>query len=244
MRIQKAKEYGMADVRERKQNDVLMVIPAYNEADSIEQVVDRIVTQYPELDYIVVTDGSTDGTDAITRRRGYHAIHLTKNLGLAGAFQVGMRYADEHAYRYAVQFDGDGQHKPEYIHAMWKKAEEGYDIVMGSRFIGPRGEAANIGGMRNIGSKLIRLSIRLKTGVTVTDPTCGLRMYNASIIRRFAHEDALVPEPNTIARLIREGAKVAEVPVTVADRQAGESYLKPMRAVKYMWRMLSSILFG
>ena len=122
---------------ERTRNsDVLLVIPAYNEADSIERVVDELIRDYPQLDYVVVTDGPTDGTDIICQRRGYNAVHLPKNLGLAGCFHNGMKYASEMGYRYAVQFDGDGQHRPEYIDAMYKKALEGYDIVMGSRFIG------------------------------------------------------------------------------------------------------------
>lgn len=222
-----------------RQSDVLLVIPAYNEADSIERVVDELTAEYPELDYVVVTDGSTDGTDEICRRRGYNAVNLPVNLGLTGCFHNGMIYAYNKGYKYAVQFDGDGQHRPEYIEAMRLKAEEGYDIVMGSRFIGLKN---SMGGMRNIGSKLIRAAIRLKTGAFVTDPTCGLRMYDRRIIKMFAKRDNLAPEPDTIAMLIKHGARVAEVPVKVAERQAGTSYLKPLKAVKYMKRIMISIM--
>ena len=222
-----------------KKSDVLLVIPAYNEADSIERVVDELIEKYPELDYVVVTDGSTDGTDVICRRRGYNALNLPINLGLTGCFHNGMIYAWEKGYKYAVQFDGDGQHRPEYIDAMRKKAEEGYDIVMGSRFIGLENK---MGGMRNIGSKLIRAAIRFKTGAVVTDPTCGLRMYDRRIIKMFAKLSYLSPEPDTIAALIKHGARVAEVPVKVAEREAGTSYLNPVNAAKYMKRMLSAIM--
>ncbi|MBQ9421592.1 MAG: glycosyltransferase family 2 protein [Lachnospiraceae bacterium] len=226
---------------ERTRNsEVLLVIPAYNEADSIERVVDELIRDYPQLDYVVVTDGPTDGTDIICQRRGYNAVHLPKNLGLAGCFHNGMRYASEMGYQYAVQFDGDGQHRPEYIDAMYKKAREGYDIVLGSRFIGLSNKMS---GMRSLGSHLIRCAIRWKTGVKVTDPTCGLRMYNKRIIDMFARRTDLAPEPDTISLLIMKGAKVAEVPVRVADRETGESYLNPVNAVKYMRRMLRSILF-
>ena len=220
-------------------SDVLLVIPAYNEADSIERVVDELTEKYPELDYVVVTDGSTDGTDVICRRRGYNALNLPINLGLTGCFHNGMIYAWEKGYKYAGQFDGDGQHRPEYIDAMRKKAEEGYDIVMGSRFIGLENK---MGGMRNIGSKLIRAAIRFKTGAVVTDPTCGLRMYDRRIIMMFAKLSYLSPEPVTIAALIKHGARVAEVPVKVAEREAGTSYLNPVNAAKYMKRMLSAIM--
>lgn len=108
---------------ERTRNsDVLLVIPAYNEADSIERVVDELIRDYPQLDYVVVTDGPTDGTDIICQRRGYNAVHLPKNLGLAGCFHNGMKYASEMGYRYAVQFDGDGQHRPEYRRDVQKGA--------------------------------------------------------------------------------------------------------------------------
>ena len=220
-------------------SEVLLVIPAYNEADSIERVVDELIEKYPELDYVVVTDGSTDGTDVICKNRGYNALNLPVNLGLTGCFHQGMLYAFKHDYRFAVQFDGDGQHRPEYIEDMRKKACEGYDIVMGSRFIGLKNR---MGGLRNLGSKLIRAAIRYKTGAVVTDPTCGLRMYDRRIIRMFARLEHLSPEPSTIAALIKHGARVAEVPVRVAEREAGSSYLNPVNAAKYMLRMLSAIM--
>ena len=97
-------------------------------------------------------------------------------------------------------------------------------------------------GMRNLGSKLIRAAIRFKTGASVTDPTCGLRMYDRRIIKMFARLNYLSPEPDTIAMLIKHGARVAEVPVKVAEREAGESYLNPVNAAKYMKRMLEAIL--
>ena len=225
----------------KAQSEVLLVIPAYNEAGNIERVVDELIRDYPQYDYVVVTDGPTDGTDLICARRGYNTVNLPQNMGLALCFHNGMKYADQMGYRFAVQFDGDGQHRPEYIAAMKEKAEEGYDIVMGSRFIGLEN---NMSFMRGIGSRLIRLAVRLKTGVRVTDPTCGLRMYDREIIALFAARTDLAPEPDTIARLIAGGARVAEVPVTVADREEGESYLRPVKAMRYMYRMLRAILFS
>ena len=114
-------------------NGVLVVIPAYNEAENIERVVDELITHYPELDYLVINDGSKDRTAEICRSRGYHLLDLPVNLGLAGCFQAGMKYACLKGYQYAIQFDGDGQHRPEYIESMRQKMDEGYDIVIGSR---------------------------------------------------------------------------------------------------------------
>ena len=101
-------------------NRVLVVIPAYNEEENIERVVDELIAGYPELDYLVINDGSKDRTAEICRSRGYHLLDLPVNLGLAGCFQAGMKYACRKGYRYAIQFDGDGQHRPEYIESSLK----------------------------------------------------------------------------------------------------------------------------
>ena len=110
---------------------VLIVIPAYNEQENIERVVDDLIQNYPQYDYLVVNDGSKDRTAAICREKGYHFLDLPVNLGLAGAFQAGMRYADRMDYDMAIQFDGDGQHDPQYIEAMAAKMEEeALDVVI------------------------------------------------------------------------------------------------------------------
>ncbi|MGI5947171.1 MAG: glycosyltransferase family 2 protein [Lachnospiraceae bacterium] len=218
--------------------DILLVIPSYNEEKNIEAVVDELIRDFPGLDYIVVNDGSTDNTAAICRKKGYHLLDLPVNLGLAGCFQAGMKYAYEKGYQYAIQFDGDGQHRPEYIQKMREKMDEGYDIVIGSRFI----DASKDFSMRMIGSRMIAAAIRMTTGIRVSDPTSGMRMFNRQMIQAFALRLNYGPEPDTVSFLIKQGAKVAEVPVKIAERLAGESYLKPVVAAKYMMRMLISIL--
>lgn len=217
---------------------VLVIIPAYNEEANIEMVVEELICKHPELDYVVINDGSTDGTERICRSRGYHLVNLPVNLGLAGCFQTGMKYAYEKGYSYAIQFDGDGQHRPEYIGGMRRKMEEGYDLVIGSRFV----DRKKGFGIRMIGSWVIEGAIRFTTGVRVADPTSGMRMFNQEMIREFALNLNYGPEPDTVSYLLKQGAKVAEVPVVIADRAGGESYLKPAVAVRYMCRMLISIL--
>ena len=207
--------------------DILLVIPSYNEEKNIQTVVGELERDFPELDYIVVNDGSTDRTAEICRENGYRLLDLPVNLGLAGCFQAGMKYAYKKGYRYAIQFDGDGQHRPEFIDAMRKKMDEGYDIVIGSRFVDSPKD----------------FSIRLTTGVRIADPTSGMRMFNREMIQEFALRLNYGPEPDTISFLVKQGARVAEVPVKIAERLAGESYLKPLVAAKYMVRMLISILF-
>lgn len=217
--------------------EVLLIIPSYNEEKNIERVVGELEKDFPELDYLVVNDGSTDRTARICQEKGYLMLNLPVNLGLAGCFQAGMKYAYAKGYRYAIQFDGDGQHRPEYIEGIRKKMTEGYDIVIGSRFI----DRPKDGSMRMVGSRLLSLAIRLTTGVRLTDPTSGMRMFNQEMIREFALNLNYGPEPDTISFLLKQGARVAEVPVEIGDRLAGESYLKPVVAAKYMVRMLVSI---
>ena len=219
-------------------NKVLLVIPAYNEEANIKMVVDELVNHYPQLDYVVVNDGSRDRTAQICRDNGYNLLDLPVNLGLAGCFQAGMKYAYRKGYEYAIQFDGDGQHRPEYIDSMREKMEEGYDIVIGSRFVNEKKDMS----MRMLGSRLIAAAIKLTTGVTVTDPTSGMRMFGGKMIKEFALNINYGPEPDTVSYLLKQGARIAEVPVKIAERIGGESYLKPTVAVRYMTRILISIL--
>ena len=217
---------------------LLIVIPAYNEEGSIERVVDDLIQNYPQYDYVVVNDGSRDRTAAICRSRGYRLIDLPVNLGLAGAFQTGLRYAAEHGYDCAMQLDADGQHLPRYIAPMLEKLEAGADIVIGSRFVTvlkPRT-------LRMVGSYLISWAIRLTTGQPICDPTSGMRMFNRRLLEEFAQNLNYGPEPDSISYLIKNGAVVKEVQVKMAERTAGESYLNFARSVQYMIKMGLSIL--
>ncbi len=219
-------------------SDLLIIIPAYNEEKNIERVVDHLREQYPQFDYIVINDGSRDATARICREKGYHLLDLPVNLGLAGGFQAGLKYAWENNYSYAIQFDGDGQHRPEYIQPMKEKMEEGYDIVIGSRFLTEKKSRS----MRMLGSSLLSLAIRLTTGIRIKDPTSGMRMFSRKMIEEFALSLNYGPEPDTVSYLLKQGARVAEVQVKMDERTAGVSYLNPVNASKYMIKMLFSIL--
>ncbi len=219
-------------------SELLIVIPAYNEAENIERVVRNLEEHYPQFDYVVVNDGSRDRTAEICRKNGFHLLDLPVNLGLAGAFQAGLKYAYRNGYAYAVQFDGDGQHRPEYLQKMLDKMKEGYDIVVGSRFVTEKKPAS----MRMLGSNLIEGALKLTTGAVIHDPTSGMRMFSRSMIKEFALNLNYGPEPDTVSYLLKNGAKVAEVQVQMDERIAGVSYLTPVNASKYMIRMLLSIL--
>ena len=214
---------------------LLIVIPAHNEEANIVQVVKELTTNYPQYDYVVVNDGSRDKTAAICRAHGYRLIDLPVNLGLAGAFQTGLRFAAENC---AMQMDADGQHRPEYIEPMLEALEEGNDIVIGSRFLTVKKPKT----LRMVGSYIISWSIRLTTGHAVCDPTSGMRMFNRAMVEEFAQNLNYGPEPDTISYLIKNGASVKEVQVEMGERMAGQSYLTFWRSVQYMVKMSVSIL--
>ncbi len=217
---------------------LLIVIPAFNEQDNIVRVVDDLIEHYPQFDYVVVNDGSRDRTAALCRQHGYRMIDLPVNLGLAGAFQTGLRYAAENGYDCALQFDADGQHKPEYIQPMLDMLEEGADIVIGSRFLTVR-KPRNL---RMVGSYLISWAIRLTTGQKICDPTSGMRLFNRGMLEEFSTNLNYGPEPDTISYLIKNGAVVRELQVQMGERIAGKSYLNLVRSVEYMIKMGLSIL--
>lgn len=220
-------------------SDLLIVIPAYNEEENIETVVTFIQEKYSRYDYVVVNDGSRDRTADICRQNGYELLNLPVNLGLAGAFQAGLKYAYVKGYSYAIQFDADGQHRPEFIEPMLERIKEGYDIVIGSRFVNlKKGNS-----LRMVGSKMITVAIKMTTGIRVSDPTSGMRMFSRSMIKEFAQNLNYGPEPDTVSYLLKNGAKVSEVPVYMEERMAGESYLNLVNSCKYMAKMLISILF-
>ncbi len=218
---------------------LLMVIPAYNEEDNIIRVVNTIKEKYPEYDYVVVNDGSTDHTSRRCHRNHFEIIDLPVNLGLAGAFQAGLKYAYMKDYDCVLQFDADGQHRPEYIKAMLEKMEQGYDIVIGSRYVNKKKPNS----LRMIGARILTVAISFTTGRRISDPTSGMRMFNKAMIKEFAVNMNYGPEPDTISYLLKQGASIAEVQVEMDERIAGTSYLSLSRSALYMFRMLVSILF-
>lgn len=217
---------------------VLVVIPAYNEEESIESVVDNLINHFPQYDYVIINDGSKDDTSYICHSKGYNIIDLPVNLGLAGAFQTGLKYAYRKGYDYAIQFDADGQHLPEYIEPMIQKMDDGYDLVIGSRFVDKEKPKT----LRMIGSRVISSAIKLTTGRYIADPTSGMRMFNKAMIKEFSENINYEPEPDTVSFLIKQGARVAEIPAEMRERVAGESYLNLSRSISYMSKMFISIV--
>ena len=217
---------------------LLIVIPAYNEAENIVRVVEELKETVPQYDYVIVNDGSRDQTPAICREKGYHLLDLPANLGLTGAFQTGVRYACEKDYDAVIQIDGDGQHDPKYIPMMAEKMErENADLVIASRFVNEKRRLT----MRTFGNAILDTAIRITTGKKITDSTSGMRMYGKRLLELMATDLNSTPEPDTVAYLLLCGAKVEEVQVAMRERTAGESYLNPWKSMAYMMHMSLSI---
>lgn len=221
---------------------VLIIIPAYNESPNIERVVDNIITNYPQYDYLIVNDCSTDNTEEIIKRRGYNYISLPANLGIGGGVQCGYLYAVQNDYDIAVQIDGDGQHDPYYIEDLIKPIIEGKtDISIGSRFITKEGFQTSF--MRRMGINIIKLVIKMCCGVSVTDTTSGFRASNKEATKYFSlHYANDYPEPEAIVEASLNGFRIMEIPVVMKEREGGVSSINAKRSIYYMIKVSLALI--
>ena len=222
----------------------LIIIPAYNEALNIKNTIEDIKENAPDVDYIVVNDGSKDDTLEKLNLYNYNYINGFQNQGLFGAVQTGFKWALYNDYDVAIQFDGDGQHSALYIKELQeelirigKAIEEGNNISIGSRFVNEKKPLTP----RMLGSRLITFAIKLMTGKRINDPTSGFRAYDRSCIELYANDMNNPPEPDTLVCMLKNGKKIKEVQVTMSEREYGESYLNPINSIKYMVTQLISI---
>lgn len=215
----------------------LVVIPAYNEALNIEKTVHDLEANAPDVDYVVVNDGSKDNTLEVLKKNHFNYIDGFCNLGLFGAVQTGFKLALKEDYDVVIQFDGDGQHSAKYIELLVKEIENGNSIVIGSRFVDEKKPFT----ARMIGSRFIAGAIKLVTGKTITDPTSGFRAYDRACIKDYALEMNNPPEPDTLVYMLRKQRKIKEIQVQMSEREFGESYLNLVNTIKYMSRMMVSI---
>ena len=223
-------------------NKVLIIIPAYNEAENIEKVVDNISNNFPQYDYIVINDGSKDDTRDICHRRGYQYLNLSINLGIGGAVQTGYKYAKDKGYDVAVQIDGDGQHDISYLAGMLPALESGEaDIVIGSRFIDKEGFQSSAA--RRTGIKILSTLIQICTGCKVKDVTSGFRAVNKKFIDIYAVNYPIdYPEPEAIVAAVMNGGKIKEQPVVMREREKGTSSINFMKSIYYMIKVTLAIL--
>ncbi|HEN5903896.1 TPA: glycosyltransferase family 2 protein [Streptococcus agalactiae] len=231
---------------------ILLVIPAYNEEGSIAKTVQTIVDfkasrSLPfELDYIVINDGSTDGTPELLDRLGLNHIDLVQNLGIGGCVQTGYLYANRNHYDVAVQFDGDGQHDIRSIEdVVMPILNDEADFVIGSRFVDKKHQNFQSTAMRRLGINLISAAIKLTTGHKVYDTTSGYRAANAALIAYLScHYPVQYPEPESTARILKKGYRLKEVTANMFERETGTSSISSLKSIFYMTDVLTSIIIA
>lgn len=220
----------------------LIIIPAFNESESIEKTIYDIQENAKDFDYVIINDCSTDNTGDICAKNGFRVINLPINLGIGGAVQTGYQYAYLHDYDVAVQVDGDGQHDAQYLSKMADYlTKHELDMVIGSRFIDKEGFQSST--IRRIGIAYFSWLITLCTGKKITDPTSGLRMIGKRVIALYAKDYPKdYPEPESVVAAIRRGMRVEEIPVVMRERQGGESSISMNKSVYYMFKVTLAIL--
>lgn len=221
---------------------VLIIIPAYQEEANIKNVVDNIINNYPQYDYLVVNDGSRDNTAKICYDNGYSYLDLALNLGIGGAVQAGYKYALKNGYDVAIQIDGDGQHDVSFIEEMLKRMEdEKADIVIGSRFIQKQGFQSSKA--RRAGIRFLSNLIKICTGKRIYDVTSGFRIVDRKIIELYAaNYPADYPEPEAIVMALENKAKVIEEPVVMHERAEGTSSINVYKSIYYMVKVTLAII--
>ncbi|MWC30288.1 glycosyltransferase family 2 protein [Paenibacillus sp. MMS18-CY102] len=220
----------------------LIIIPAYNEEGSIAQVIRNIHEHAPQVDVVVVNDGSKDRTEAVARAAGADVITMPFNVGIGGGMQTGYLYAFHNQYDVAVQMDADGQHRAEDLPQLLEQAKSS-DLVIGSRYV--EQTAYRSSASRRIGMLFFSGLVSMVTGQRFTDTTSGFRAANRKVIALYAsYYPADYPEVESIVYLKRRGCQIAEVPAEMRSREAGRSSITPIRSVYYMVKVTLSVLMS
>ncbi len=224
---------------------VLVIIPAYNEAESIAKVIQSLKDHVPEYSILVVNDGSTDATEEVVRRfHGVDLINLPFNMGIGNTMQTGYKYALREGFDIAVQCDGDGQHPVQQIAKIVERVEGGdADMVIGSRYVSDTNYAPSFS--RRVGKSLLSRIVNSVVGGGITDTTSGFRAANRAVIATFANtypDD--YPEAEALVIMHKHGLKAVETPVDMLPRQGGRSSIGPGRAAYYIVKVSLAIFIG
>lgn len=220
----------------------LIIIPAYKEAENIERVVDNIIENFPQYDYVIVNDGSKDKTREICQKRGYNFLDLPINLGIGGAVQTGYKYAERNGYQIAIQIDGDGQHDVAQLAKVIEPLQSGEaDIAIGSRFLKKEGFQSS--SVRRFGIRFLSGLIWICTGKKIFDVTSGYRAVNQRFIEIYAENyPSDYPEPEAIVAAVMHRGRIKEVPVVMQERQGGTSSIHAWKSVYYMIKVSLAVL--
>ena len=227
----------------QKKSDVLVIVPAYNEAENIGRVIADLKTLELNPDILVINDGSHDRTyDAAKASRKALVVNLPNNLGIGGAVQTGFKWAARNGYRVAVQFDGDGQHIAAEIPKLLTALDErDASMVIGSRFI-KKHSGYRSTFTRRLGIKVFMAVNSLLIGQTITDNTSGFRAYDRKAIEFLVRNYPVdYPEPEAVILLGKNGFTLAEVSTDMQERQSGGSSIHGFLSLYYMVKVLLAV---
>lgn len=222
---------------------ILAIVPAYNEAESVGDVVAGL-RALGGVDVVVVNDGSRDDTAARAGAAGAAVLDLPINLGIGGAVQCGFLYASRGGWDVAVQVDADGQHLPGEIGKLLAPLARGEaDLVLGSRFVEPTGYRAPW--TRRLGILAFASLVSAVTGQRLRDTTSGFRAASARVARYLAaNYPQDYPEVESLVLLKRAGFRVVEVPCRFAERSGGRSSITAARSAYYVIKVTLAVLVG
>jgi glycosyltransferase involved in cell wall biosynthesis len=215
---------------------VLIILPAWNESEGLPMVLKEIQTKLPDVDALVVDDGSSDDTARVAAAAGATVVRLPYNLGVGGAMRLGYRYAYENDYDVAIQVDADGQHDPAYVPELLKMLNT-VDMAIGARFAG-EGDYT-VRGPRKWAMRLLSGVLSRIAGTRLTDTTSGFRACNKQLIAFFAHwypVEYLGDTVESMVGAIRVGFTVRQVPVAMRERTTGTPSASPVKAMVYLGR--------
>lgn len=224
--------------------DTLVIMPAWNESESIGDTIREIYEFAPSCDVLVVDDGSRDNTVAVARSAGAMVLQLPFNMGVGGAMRTGFKYAKKRGYSQVIQVDADGQHDPRDIAAVLDGLKEA-DISIGARFA-DKGSYA-VRGPRKWAMSFLAWTISRIAGTRLTDVTSGFRAANAKAIRQYVDHYPAEYLGDTIDSLvvaIRSGCVVRQVGVSMRERQGGTPSHDPVKAALYLGRSGLALLFA
>ncbi len=216
----------------------LAIIPAFNESAAIRGTLEELACTLPDIDVVVVDDGSDDATVVIARDAGAEVLELPFNLGIGGALRTGFRWAVENGYERAFQFDADGQHDPAEVAALLAPLDDGADMVVGSRF--HEGEAGYpVSRVRQRAMGALRLTLRLLLRQRFTDTSSGFRAFNRPMLEFFAasYPAEYMESVEALFLACSEGYVVAEVPAKMRTRSAGVPSNRRLRSAYHFIRL-------
>jgi hypothetical protein len=221
----------------------LIIIPAYNEQDSIRDVIGKLKANAAHLDFVVVDDGSADATALVAAQCGAPVLRLPCNLGYARAVQTGLKYALRGDYATVAFLDGDGQHNPEDVKRLLAALEQQKaDVVIGSRFSGQRRLTGPLG--RRLGMRLFSWVTRIATGTRIFDTTSGLKAMNRRACEALAAEQFVDFHAEALVALSFKGMKIVEIPVVMAERKSGVSMYNWLSHVTYPLKTMLLIVIS